>query len=76
MKSLKIENWVENCQKVNFQFFSLFEKLKIALKIAQNQFSLFWDYWKLSKNEMDIFVHGCSFQFNLISYSLIGKVEY
>ena len=55
---LKIENWIENCQKINFQFFSLSEKLKIELKIAQNQFSFVWNYWKLSKNEIDVFVHG------------------
>ena len=55
---LKIENWIENCEKINFQFFSLSEKLKIELKIAQNQFSFFSNYWKLSKNEMDVFVHG------------------
>ena len=56
----KIENWIENCQKIDFQFFSLSEKLKIELKITQNQSSVFWNYWKLSKNEMDVFVHGCS----------------
>ena len=55
---LNIENWIENCQKINFQFFSLSEKLKIEFKIAQNQFSIFWNYWKLSKNELDVFVHG------------------
>ena len=55
---LKIENWIENCQKINFWFFSLSEKLKIELKIVQNQLSFFWNYWKLSKNEMDVFVHG------------------
>ena len=54
-----IKNWIENCQKINFQIFSLSQKLKIELKIAQNQFPLFWNYWKLSKNEMDVFVHGC-----------------
>ena len=53
-----IKNWIENCQKINFQIFSLSQKLKIEFKIAQNQFPLFWNYWKLSKNEMDVFVHG------------------
>ena len=55
---LKIENWIENWQKINFQFVLLTEKLKIELKIAQNQFSFFWNYWKLSKNEIDVLVHG------------------
>ena len=58
LKLLKIENCIENCQKINFQSFSLSEKLKIELKTTQNQFSFFWNYWTLSKNEMDIFVHG------------------
>ena len=52
LKLLKIENWIENCQKINFQFFSLSEKLKIELKIAQNQFSFFWNYWKLNKMKL------------------------
>ena len=47
LKLLKIENWIENCQKINFQFLSLSEKLKIELKIAQNQFSFFSHYWKM-----------------------------
>ena len=58
LKLLKIENWIKNCQKIDFQFFSLSEKLKIELKITQNQFSLIWNYWKLNKNEMDVFVYG------------------
>ena len=61
----KIENWIENCQNNNFQFLSLSEKSKIELKIAQNQFSFFWNYWKLNKNERDVFVHGCFYYSNL-----------
>ena len=52
-----VKNWklIENCQKINFQFFPLSKKLKIEFKIAQSQFSLFWNYWKLNKNEMKRF---------------------
>ena len=56
---IKKWNWILwNYWKLNFQFSSLSEKLRIELKIAQNQFSFFWDHWKLNKNEMDVFVHG------------------
>ena len=54
-----IKNWIENYQKISFQLFLLSEKVKIELKIAQNQFSFFWNYWKLNKNEMDVSVHEC-----------------
>ena len=49
LKLLKIENWIENCQKINFQLFSLSEKLKIEWKIAQNQFSFFWNFENWTK---------------------------
>ena len=66
----KIENWIENCQKTIFSFFSLSEKLKTESKIAQNQLSFYWNYLKLNKNDMDVFVHGygCSMygKYNLL----------
>ena len=65
LKLLKIENWIENCQKINFLFFfSLSEKLKIELKIAQNQFSFSLNYWKLNENEMDVFRPSIKRSFN------------
>ena len=67
LKLLKIENWIENRQKINFHFFEIienwtkmkFENWKLNWKLPKNQFSFFWNYWKLNKNEMDVFVHGC-----------------
>ena len=47
-------------KKLIFNFFLLPKKLKIELKIAQNQFWFFWNYWKLNRNEMDLFVHECT----------------
>ena len=66
LKLLKIENWIENRQKINFHFFEIienwtkmkFENWKLNWKLPKNQFSFFWNYWKLNKNEMDVFVHG------------------
>ena len=72
-KLLKIENWIENCQK---SIFSLSEKLKIELKIAQNQFSFFWNYLKLSENEMDVSVRGCSCQFIYFNHEVCFGVQY
>ena len=34
----KIENWIENCQKINFQFFSLSKKLNWKLPITNFHF--------------------------------------
>ena len=75
-KLFRIENWIENCQKINFQFFSLSEKLKIELKIAQNRFSFFWNYLKLSKTEMDVSVHGWSCHFIYFNHKVCFGVQY
>ena len=59
LKLLKIENWIENRQKINFHFFEIienwtkmkFENWKLNWKLPKNQFSFFWNYGKLNKNE-------------------------
>ena len=48
LKLLKLKMELIIVKKIYFQFFSLSEKLKIELKIVQNQFSFFSNYWKLN----------------------------
>ena len=45
----RIENWIENCQKINFQFFSLSEKLKIELKNCPKSIFFFLKLLKIGQ---------------------------